>query len=201
MKIDSVSYNNRKQSFEIETEGRLLSLPYVKAMPYFDGRITVSRVWVDEEIASEGFSFLYGSDQEETVHVEQVLEYNNDPTYLRESLVYNLTIEAQKRIKVSRLGRREIIRRLGTSPAQLYRLLDQKNVQKTIDRLVELLAVLDYVVELTVSERFSEAEILEFPQVQQGLTESVLGDPGSLGYDLNRNGGGPLRSLAVAAGG
>ena len=34
MKVESVSYNNRKQSFEVTTEGRLLSFPYVKAMPF-----------------------------------------------------------------------------------------------------------------------------------------------------------------------
>ena len=62
-----------------------------------------------------------------TVHVEQVLEYNQDPTYLRDLLLYRLTLEAQKRVAESPLSKREIVRRLGTSAAQLYRLLDQTN--------------------------------------------------------------------------
>jgi hypothetical protein len=46
--------------------------------------------------------------------------------------------------------RREIIRRLGTSPAQLYRLLDQTNYRKSVDQLLRLLQVLDCDVDLVV---------------------------------------------------
>jgi hypothetical protein len=53
-----------------------------------------------------------------------VLEYNQDPTYLRDLLLYRLTLEAQKRVAESPLSKREIVRSLGTSAAQLYRLLD-----------------------------------------------------------------------------
>jgi len=74
--------------------------------------------------------------------MDHVLEYNRDPAYLRDLLLYRLSIEAQERLKKSPLSRREIIRRLGTSPAQLYRLLDQKNYRKSIDGLVALLQVL-----------------------------------------------------------
>jgi hypothetical protein len=55
------------------------------------------------------------------------LEYNRDPNYLRDLMLYKLTIEAQRRIAGSPLSKREIIRRLGTSTTQLYRLLDQTN--------------------------------------------------------------------------
>lgn len=43
------------------------------------------------------------SGKEGTVHSEQVLEYNQDPNYLRDVLVYKLTIEAQKRVNASPL--------------------------------------------------------------------------------------------------
>ncbi|MBI2369746.1 MAG: hypothetical protein HYV08_05825 [Deltaproteobacteria bacterium] len=62
--------------------------------------------------------------------MEQVLEYNRDPNYLRDLLLYRLTLEAQRRINASPPSKREIIRRLGTSAAQLYRLLDQ-TLQRT----------------------------------------------------------------------
>ena len=39
------------------------------------------------------------SGKEGTVHSEQVLEYNQDPHYLRDVLVYKLTIEVRKRVK------------------------------------------------------------------------------------------------------
>ncbi len=84
------------------------------------------------------------------MHVEDVLEYNQDPDYLRDLLLYKPTLEAQKAVAATRLARRGIIRRLGTSPAQLYRLLDQTNYRKSVDQLLRLLQVLDCDVQLVV---------------------------------------------------
>ncbi len=91
-----------------------------------------------------------GAGRTGTAHVEQVLEYNQDPTYLRDLLLYRLTLEAQKRIAASPLSKREIVRRLGTSAAQLYRLLDQTNDRTSVDRLLALLQVLNRDVDLVV---------------------------------------------------
>ena len=84
------------------------------------------------------------------MHVEHVLEYNQDPDHLRDLLLYRLTLEAQKRIAGARLAKREIIRRLGTSPTQFYRLLDQTNYRKSVDQMLRLLQVLDCDVQLVV---------------------------------------------------
>jgi len=79
-----------------------------------------------------------------------VLEYNRDPGHLRDQLLYALTLEAQKRVKASALSRRELIRRLGTSATQFYRLLDQTNYRKSIDQLLSLLQFLDCDVRLVI---------------------------------------------------
>jgi hypothetical protein len=79
-----------------------------------------------------------------------VLEYNQDPSYLRGLLLYRLTLEAQKRIAESPLSKREIMRRMGTSASQLYRLLDQTNDRKSIDQVLALLQVLNCDVDLVV---------------------------------------------------
>ena len=47
-------------------------------------------------------------------------------------------------------SRRELIRRLGTSATQFYRLLDQTNYRKSVDQLVSLLQILDCDVQLVV---------------------------------------------------
>lgn len=88
-----------------------------------------------------------------TIHIEQVLEYNQDPSDLRNRLFYKLTIEAQRRVAASALSKREIVRRLGTSAAQLYRLLDQTNYRKSVDQLVGLLQVLDCEIDVVVRAR------------------------------------------------
>ena len=69
---------------------------------------------------------------------------------MRDLLLYKLTLEAQKRLGRSSLSRREVIRRLGTSAAQFYRLLDQTNYRKSLDQLISLLRILDCEVELVV---------------------------------------------------
>ena len=44
----------------------------------------------------------------------------------------------------------EIVRRLGTSATQLYRLLDQTNYRKSVDQLLRLLNILECDVDLVV---------------------------------------------------
>lgn len=64
-----------------------------------------------------------------------------------------ILVEAQRRVERSPLSRRELIRRLGTSPAQFYRLLDQTNYQKSVDQLLSLVRILDCDVDLVIRER------------------------------------------------
>ena len=110
----------------------------------------IAELFVDPDAGREAFTYLLHSGRAATVHVEQVLEYNQDPRYLRDLLLYRLTLEAQKRIAESPLSKREIERRLGTSAAQLYRLLDQTNYRKSVDQVLALLQVLNCDVDLVV---------------------------------------------------
>ena len=155
MKIQSVRCNNRKKAFQVKMSKRLLSFPYSKAEPRPSAKDQIVTVRVDRELAGEGFTYVLESGKEGTVHSEQVLEYNQDPNYLRDAMLYKLTIEVQKRVKASILSKREIIRRLGTSATQLYRLLDQTNYSKSIDHLLSLLHVLDCEVDLQVRVKSS----------------------------------------------
>ena len=153
MKIRAVRVNNRSKSFEVRTSARRLSMPFAKVDPAPTTEDPVVRAFVDKEIAAEGFSYVLRSGREGTVHVEQVLEYNNDPDHLRDGLLYTLTLEAQKRVAASPLSRRELIRRLDTSATQFYRLLDQTNYRKSLDQLVSLLQILDCDVRLVVRSK------------------------------------------------
>jgi hypothetical protein len=153
MKIQSVVCNNRRKAFEVKTSRGNFILPYSQVEPQPSPGEPVSEAYVDRELDREGFTYALESGGEGTVHIEQVLEYNKDPGYLRDLLLYRLTLEAQKRVEASPLSKREIIRRLGTSPAQFYRLVDQTNYRKTVDQLLKLLHVLDCNVDLVVSAK------------------------------------------------
>ena len=52
-------------------------------------------MYVDRELGGEGFSYELLSGKTGTVHAEQVLEYNRDPNYVRDLMLYKLTVEAQ----------------------------------------------------------------------------------------------------------
>ena len=95
MKIRAVAANNRRKAFEVRTSTRTLLLPYAKLDPRPSATEPIVRVFVDEEIAGEGFTYVLRSGKEGTVHIEQVLEYNQDPGLLRDLLLYKLTLEAQ----------------------------------------------------------------------------------------------------------
>ena len=150
MKIRSVKLNNKRKVFEVKTSSRTYPFPFSKAEPRPTTANPVNQIHVDKEIGGEGFSYQLASGGTGIIHIDQVLEYNNDPNYLRDQLLYKLTLEAQRRVAASPLAKREIIRRLGTSATQFYRLLDQTNYSKSVDQLVSLLQVLDCEVDLLV---------------------------------------------------
>jgi hypothetical protein len=150
VKIRSVVANNRRKAFQVTAGRKRLFFPFTKLQVRPSASDPIARLFVDRELASEGFTYVLKSGHEGTVHIENVLEYNQDPDYLRDLLLYRLTIEAQKRVAASPLAKREIIRRLKTSPTQLYRLLDQTNYRKSVDQLLRLLQVLDCDVDLVV---------------------------------------------------
>jgi hypothetical protein len=150
MKIRSVTYNNRTKSFVVKTYKQVLPFPFVKAEPAPTTDDPIAHVAVDKELGREGFTYVLRSGREGTVHIDQVFEYNQDPGYMRDLLLYKLTHEALKRVDSSPLSKREITRRLGTSAAQFYRLLDTTNYRKSVDQLLFLLHVLDCDVDLVV---------------------------------------------------
>lgn len=153
MKIRRVRANERKRAFEVQLGTRTLPFPYAKADPPPTAADRVKDAVVDPELGREGFTYVLASGREGTVLADQVLEYNQDPAYMRDLLLYKLTIEAQERIARSPLSRREIIRKLRTSPAQLYRILDQTNYRKSVDQVLALLHVLDCDVDVVVRSK------------------------------------------------
>lgn len=154
MKIRKVEANNRKGEFRVVTySGDTYVFPYVRAEPQPDSANKVADAYVDQELGREAFTYVLESGDEGSVHLDQVLEYNEDPTYLRDLLIYQLTVEAKKRVDESGLSRRELARRLNTSVPQLYRLLDTTNTRKSMNQLVALLQVLDCSVDLVVTDK------------------------------------------------
>ncbi|MGV8083820.1 MAG: hypothetical protein AB2L09_09355 [Coriobacteriia bacterium] len=155
MKIQSIKANNHRRAFDVTVGNEVYSFPYSKVCPAPTQQDPIVRAYVDDELGQEGFTYVLRSGSEGSVHVESVLEYNEDPVYMRDLLLYNLTVEAQKCMAASPLTQAEIMRRARTSASQIARLLDTSNRTKSVDRLLVLLGAMDCAVEFTVHPRSS----------------------------------------------
>lgn len=155
MKITSVKANNRRRAFEVRCAKGEFVFPYEKADPRLGRDDPIAELFIDPELAHEGFSYVLTSGAEGCVLLDWVFDYNEEPGYMRDLLLYNLTVQAIKRLESAKLSKREIIRRLGTSPAQFYRLIDPTNYRKSIDKMLSLLQVLGCEVDLVVRDRRS----------------------------------------------
>lgn len=152
MKIKRVTVNNRKKALEIETAKGDFALPFsrLQLKPTVKDRIKAAHV--DSELDNHAVTYTLESGKEGSVHLDAFLDYNRDPDFMREITLHNLTVAALRHLKTAGLSKQELIRRLKTSPSQLYRLLDPANYQKSVDEMFRLIAVLGYRVDVKVTK-------------------------------------------------
>lgn len=153
MKIQKVEVNNRKKSIDIETSKGAFSLPFVQLRLKPSVKNKIENIYIDPELGDEGITYILSSGKEDSIHIDAFLDYNKNPDYIRDTTLHKLTIDALKEFKKSGLSKHEIIRRLETSPSQLYRLLDPTNYKKSIDEMLRLLAVLGCDIEWEITKK------------------------------------------------
>ena len=155
MKIAYVKGNNRRRAFQVTCAKGEFVFPYEKADPRPGRDDPIVELFIDPELANEGFSYVLASGADGCVLLDWVFDYNEEPGYMRDLLLHNLTAQALDRLEATRISKREIIRRLGISPAQFYRLIDPTNYRKSVDKMLSLLQVLGCEVDLAVRDRRS----------------------------------------------
>ena len=152
MKIRRVTINNRKKALEIETAKGNFSLPFSRLPLKPTAKDRIKFAYVDPELANNAVTYTLESEKEDSVHLDAFLDYNRDPDFMREITLHTLTVQALKLMKGAGLSKQELVRRLKTSPSQLYRLLDSANYQKSVDEMFRLIAVLGYRVDVIVTK-------------------------------------------------
>ena len=154
MKIRNVSFNNRKHEFSVKLYSDAeYQFPYSESDPQPTNDDSIKEVFVDKDLGNEAFTYILESGKKGTIHIEQILEYHEDPKYMADLLTYKLTVEAQRRIEKSSLSRRQLAKRLNTSVPQLYRLLDPTNTSKSMSQLITLLNILNCNVDIVVKKK------------------------------------------------
>jgi hypothetical protein len=141
VKIQKVTADNRRRCFHVKLHRGELPFPYARCDPAPSTRDRLVDVYVDPELGREAFTYHLASGDEGSVHVDAVLDVNADPDYLARIELYQLTLEAKKRLATTGLSVRQAADRLGTSPPQLYRLLDPTNYSKSARQLLAVLAL------------------------------------------------------------
>lgn len=148
LKIKSITINNKKKSFSVTLGKAEYEFPFSKLKLVPSRQNPIIEFRIDSELAREGVTYKLSSGEEGSFLSDEVLEHNKDSDYLRKMLLYKLTIQAQKVVNSERINKRELARRLKTSPSGLYRLLDQAFYGKTIDQMLRLLTALDCPVDI-----------------------------------------------------
>jgi hypothetical protein len=152
MKINRVLANNRKKAFVLETSRGKMDYPYSRLRVKPQSSDPVIHVAPDRDLGKEGFTYVLKSGKANTIHSDSVLEYHQDPDYICELMLHNLTVRALELLKAQQTPKRELARRLKTSPKQLYRLLDPTDYGKTINQMVRLLHVMGQSVEIVIKK-------------------------------------------------
>lgn len=159
MTIDEVRANGRRKAFEVRTGGECFVFPYARLEVRPGADDPVVGAWPDEEAGREAFTYRLRSGKEDTVHLDAVLDFNQDPGYLNGLLLHRLTAEALRALEEGGLSKRELARRLGTSASQLARLLDPANTAKSLGQMLALLRVLGREVDFVVRPRRAARDV------------------------------------------
>ena len=83
VKIRYVSYDGRKRWFGITAKGKEWFLPYSKVELRQSAADPIVNIFIDRELAREGFAYALKPGREDSILSEQFLYYNRDPGYLR----------------------------------------------------------------------------------------------------------------------
>ena len=118
MKITNVRVNNRRQVFEVDTRSGSYVFPFAAVRPSPSRSDRVAELSVDADMGREGFVYQLESGAEGAVHIDHVLEYNEDPSYLADQLLYELTLLAKQAVE-HECG--SVARALATVPRALRR--------------------------------------------------------------------------------
>lgn len=151
-RILRVVSNTKRREFVIDTKAGKYVFPYsqLKLPPSPSDPLT--DLYVDKQAGNSAFTYRLASGKEDSILLDNVLWFNQDPELLRRLFLNDLTFQANQKIRQQKTGKRYLVRKLNTSATQLYRLLDPACYNKTIDQMLKLLVALGVRIEIKTRE-------------------------------------------------
>ncbi len=140
-KFKKVQFDNKKRVFHLEyMSGLKLDCPYFSLK--IKGKVIGAGP--DAEVGGHSFYFTLENGKTDYVPFDQPLHIAQNPEYMKEQTLFQMTKRLNEFIKQEDISKRELARLLNTSMSQLMRLLDTANYKKELSRLIEIAAILNY---------------------------------------------------------
>ena len=164
MKVKSVKANNRARRLELTCASGTHHFPYAQLRPAPSASNPLVEVFVDAELAREGVTYRLRDGAEQSLLLDEVLFFNQEPEYMRELIVREASALAGRLLSETPLSGRAIARQLGTTSAQIKRLADPNQTTNRLENVLALLHVLDARIELRVVPRGKKPQRIVVPR-------------------------------------
>lgn len=144
-KIRQVSVNNRKKELSVVyTSGKQIVVHY--GLVGIEKNVTDA--WPDPETGHRSIVLDYADGTQDFMPYDQPLAAVKDPEFLLRNDLERLTARIRQEAKRQRVSLRHIARQLGTSDNQIQRLLNPRILNKNLQQLYRIAAMLGLKVDL-----------------------------------------------------
>lgn len=147
-KIKAAQCNNRKHIIHIEyLSGKKVEVHYSQL-----GILkNILKIWVDKETRGKSIGILLENGQEEYMPYDQALALVKDPEYQLQNQIERLIAHIKEALKKKKVSKRYLAEKLKTSDNQIQRLLNPKILNKNLEQLYGVAALLGLELEWTVT--------------------------------------------------
>jgi len=137
-RIRSVEFNNRRRIVQVEyTSGTTIEVHFGQ----LGIRKKIAEAWVDKETRGRSVGIRFVDGTEEYMPYDQPLALAKDPGYLLQNQMEHVVARIRDALARKRISKRYLAVQLGTSDNQIQRLLDPGILNKNLEQLYRLAAL------------------------------------------------------------
>ncbi len=138
-KFKAVSFSNRKKQIDcVYASGKKVTIHFGQ----LGIRKNILRAWVDKETESRSIGFELSDGSEDYMPYDQPLAVARDPEFLLQNHIEIMTARIREELKRQGISKRYLAQRLETSDNQVQRLLNPKVLNKNLEQLYQIAALL-----------------------------------------------------------
>ena len=138
-KFKTITFNNRKKQFQcVYTSGKQVTLHFGQ----LGIRKNIVRAWIDKETGKCSVGFELSDGSVDFMPYDQPLALTRDPDFLLQTHIEIMTTRINEEIKRRGVSKRYLAEKLATSDNQVQRLLNPKILNKNLEQLYRIAALL-----------------------------------------------------------